>query len=298
VLERIGAVDVRCLIDFSLEPASGTNLLVGDNGAGKTSVLESMFLLGRGRSFRAANLASVASTGKTAFAIRGRVSSEEQQRVRTVGLKWTQGRTTGQIDSRDAESLAELARAFPVEVIDTQVQEIVRGGPGQRRRYLDWGVFHVEHVFIDAWRRYSRALKQRNAALRQPSGISMAKAWEEELSVSGTLLNEARSRYVERLVEDVGDVVEDLLGAPISVTYAKGWPEAMTLAEALDRGRERDAQRGATSVGPHRADLEICWTDSPHASTPRGASRSCSRARWCWRRFGWSGKCSGTRRCC
>ncbi len=256
MLERIAGVQFRCLQDYALEFPPGISLFAGDNGAGKTSILESIYLLGRGRSFRTANLAHVATTGTQAFSLRGQVYPEDGA-MRRLALRWVEGRCTGQVDGRAADGLTELARLFPVEIIDTQVQEIVRGGPGERRRFMDWGVFHVEHAFLTAWRRYQRALKQRNAALRAGARAAVLAPWEDELVEQGEVLDGARRRYASQLAEGLQDVGEDLVEAGISISYHQGWAEALSLAEALARSRERDLQRGVTGVGPHRADLEI-----------------------------------------
>ncbi|MEO1077660.1 MAG: DNA replication/repair protein RecF, partial [Bacteroidota bacterium] len=256
MLERIGGVQFRCLRDFQLEFPPGTSVFVGDNGAGKTSVLESVYLLGRARSFRASNLQTIVHTGDEGFSVSGRVEDGDGQ-SRELALKWVGGKSTGRVDGRDADGLTELARLFPVEVIDTQVQELIREGPSARRRFLDWGVFHVKHAFMDAWRRYQKALRQRNAALKDQADLSVLRAWEAEMGHHGQVLHEARQQYVTELTEGLEDVGADLLGLPISLAYQRGWSSGLSLQEALDRSRERDLLRGTSSAGPHRADLEI-----------------------------------------
>ena len=256
MLERLGGVHFRCLRDFQLEFSPGTNVLFGDNGAGKTSVLEAIYLLGRARSFRSSTLTHLVTTGEQDLAVNGKVLDADGHE-RQLGLKWVGGRSGGSVDGRDADGLTELARLFPVEIIDTQVQELVRGGPGVRRRFLDWGVFHVKHTFLDAWRRYQRALRQRNAGLKDGAAPAALAPWEAEMSLHGAILSEARAQYVDELKEGLDDVVQDLLGLPTVLQYSRGWPSSMSLEEALARAQERDRARGITSVGPHRADLDI-----------------------------------------
>ncbi|MEM9384079.1 MAG: DNA replication/repair protein RecF [Pseudomonadota bacterium] len=268
MLERLGGVHFRCLRDLKLDFSPGTNVLYGDNGAGKTSVLEAIYLLGRARSFRSSSLNHLVTKEHTGLAVRGTLIAGDGAQ-RQLGVKWLDGRTLGQVDGRDADGLTELARLFPVEIIDTQVQELVRGGPGVRRRFLDWGVFHVKHPFLDAWRRYQRALRQRNAGLKEGVAGTVLSAWEAEMALHGTLLSEARRQYVAELSEGLDDVVADLLGLPINLQYMQGWSSAMSLEEALLRSQERDRARGMTGVGPHRADLEIQVDDQlarDHAS--------------------------------
>ncbi len=93
----------------------------------------------------------------------------------------------------DVRSLAELPAAFFVEVIDPEVHRLVEGAPGERRRWLDWGVFHVEPSFLDHWVRFSRALRQRNAALKQGED---PKVWDGEITLYGELVARQRSALV------------------------------------------------------------------------------------------------------
>jgi DNA replication and repair protein RecF len=144
-----------------------------------------------------------------------------------------------------------------VQAIDPEVHRLVDGGPQERRRYLDWGVFHVEPRFVDHWRRYQRALRQRNAALRAGQAAELVRAWDAELVEAGETVAAHRSRYVEPLRLAVAAMGERLLGITIDLGLSRGWAAERTLQESLGASLERDRERGLTHSGPHRADLQV-----------------------------------------
>ena len=120
---------------------------------------------------------------------------------------------------------------------------------------MDWAVFHVEPQFVDTWIRYTRALKQRNAALKiQPA---QASAWDPELARLGELIAESRRSFVERLQPYWQETVSALSGLEPELQYLRGWPQGVGLLEALRASRARDEARHLTHPGPHRADLLI-----------------------------------------
>lgn len=253
-LERLRLKGFRCLADQDLS-LGHRNLVYGPNAAGKTSLLEAIFMLGRGRSFRAARREAVIADEAAEAVVSGEVSRGES--VARLGISVDRSRATRiRVNGRDETSAASLAEWLPVQVIDPDVHSLVEDGPGGRRQFLDWGVFHVEHGFLDAWRRYHRAMKQRNAALRGRRRRVLA-AWDEQLEEAGRSVTEARTRYLAALADHVGPLAGELLEVDVALEYRPGWPEGATLAEALASSRDRDLRLGVTHVGPHRADVAV-----------------------------------------
>ena len=162
------------------------NLISGANASGKTSLLESIFFLGRGRSFRTARNETLIRKGADKLLLTGRFEAGES--IRPVGVRYSREGFEARAAGDRIGSLAELATILPVQAIDPEVHRLVEEGPQERRRYLDWGVFHVEPRFVEQWRRYQRALKQRNAALRAESPEQVVRAWDPELVESGRAL--------------------------------------------------------------------------------------------------------------
>jgi DNA replication and repair protein RecF len=245
----------RCLerVELSLDPHF--NLFVGPNASGKTSLLEAMFFLGRGRSFRSRRLERMIRQGQPSFLVVGRV--DEGQRQITLGVRGSREGTEIRVGGAPAESAADLAAHFPPQVIDPEVHKLLEEGPARRRRFLDWGVFHVEPRFMPAWQRYHRTLRQRNAALKQPGDPGLVSVWDQELAETGELVGQARQAYLDQLAPFLADMGRRLLGLEVALAHHRGWNAEDTLLAALGHSRERDQKYGTTHVGPHRADVAV-----------------------------------------
>jgi DNA replication and repair protein RecF len=137
------------------------------------------------------------------------------------------------------------------------VHRLIEGGPSERRRFIDWGVFHVEPTFVDQWRRFQRALRQRNAALAAGSPAATVRAWDPELIASGTALTEHRERYLAALSDAVAGAGQRLLAADVTLELRSGWPADLTLAQALDASWTQDQTYRRTHAGPHRAEVMV-----------------------------------------
>jgi DNA replication and repair protein RecF len=242
--------DLRCLQRAEL-PLLRHNVIYGSNGSGKTSLLEAIFLLGRGRSFRTRNSERLVRHGQAQLTVFGRIDGTLP---RTLGLQVNRGAgTLARVNGTNVRSLTELSQAFPVQVIDPGVHKLVEEGAHRRRRWLDWAVFHVEPAFAEVWVAYGRAIKQRNAALR--TQLSQAGAWDPEVARLGEIIAECRRRTLERLRPSWQELIASLVGMEIEVQYSRGWSQDSTLAEALIASRARDQARAMTHSGPHRGDI-------------------------------------------
>lgn len=255
-LEHLRIDGVRCLREVALDLDPKRNYLWGLNGAGKTSCLEAVFLLARGRSFRLRQTARLVQHGREGLSVFGRVRDDEG-RVHRMGIEFAHGQLSGHLDGEVVRSQAEMLRLFPVHVIDPRLHQLVEAGPSERRRYLDAGVFHVEQRFLDDWRHYRRVLGQRNAALKAAVAAAELDVWTGPFLAAAAAVHESRSGYSERLANIVADRARDLVGHELKLSYRPGWRRGVTLAEALAEHRDRDRAAGFTQVGPHRADLKL-----------------------------------------
>jgi DNA replication and repair protein RecF len=254
VLERFEAHHFRCFEKLSL-PLGGRSVgLVGPNAAGKTSILEGLYFLGFGRSFRTTDRRQLVQTGAPGFLLRASVADSAGNS--TLGARWTQGKLALELSGQPASGIGDLASRLRLHLIDPSVHRLIEGGPQERRRILDTGVFHVEQNYLSRWRSYRRALKQRNAALRSGSTQS-ASAWDDELVRWGLELDATRVAYVDRW----NSAFEMAAGAfglrEAKLAYRRGWAGDLAFQDALRLTIARDAVLGVTSVGPHRGDVEV-----------------------------------------
>ena len=157
-LVSIKCTDFRCIEAADLEFVPGNNLVYGPNGSGKTSILEAIAYLGRGRSFRGATTRQLIRHGQEEFVLFGRV--ETDGRTISIGVRNSNAGLEVHTEGEKRSSSAALAQALPLQVIDPDVHKLIAGGPEDRRRYVDWIAFHVEHGYLDFWRGFAERLNR------------------------------------------------------------------------------------------------------------------------------------------
>jgi len=258
-LRRLQVTDFRCLQSAVLDLDSRFTLISGANASGKTSLLEAIYMLGRGRSFRTRRLEHLIRRGSERFVVFGEVDGFGRRS--SLGVEGSAAGVRARLGGAKAGSLAELAPLLPVQIIDPEIHRLIEEGPSRRRRFLDWGVFHVEPRFVDDWQRFQQALKQRNAALKSRQPREVIAAWDGELVRYGEAVSAARSSYVRRLAEHAVSVTRNLLGMELSLGYRTGWARDLSLSEALRQSWNHDQESGTTQAGPHRAELGIRLDD-------------------------------------
>jgi DNA replication and repair protein RecF len=271
---RLEARGLRRFDQVSLAPEAGLNLITGDNGAGKTSLLEALHLMAYGRSFRGRVRDGLVRTQAEAVEVFVEWRETSQPRIRRAGLRHTGQTWTGRLDGENVAQLGDLCAALAVVSFEPGSHALVTGGGEPRRRFMDWGLFHVEQEreggFLSLWRRYARALKQRNALLKAGIGGGQLDAWDHELAEAGEPLTDHRQRYLDALQQDLSTVVSELAPSLGAATFGfqPGWRRhEMALGDALLLARDRDRSAGYTTVGPHRADWRIDYSSLPQRET-------------------------------
>ncbi len=250
------ATDFRCLRKAELRLGPRFNLISGSNASGKTSLLEALAYLGRGKSFRGASVADLTRHGANEFILFGEVDGVREGLP--VGVRNSREGLEVRVGGTSAPGgVAALAEALPLQVIDPDIHNLIAGGPELRRRFLDWVAFHVEQGHLLVWRRFRRVLKQRNAALKAGSSREDIRRWDAQLCELGEQLDGSRRRALASTNESLNFYGQSLLQTELTFEYQSGWSRERSLDEALERGFDRDQQFGATQSGPHRADLAI-----------------------------------------
>ena len=252
-LLTFACTDFRCLGAVEFRPHPQFSLVYGANASGKTSLLEGIGYLGRGRSFRNASTRELVRHGADSFLLRGIVGVDGLER--RLGVRNGKDGLELSVDGDRSGGIASLTSVMPLQVIDPDVHELVGGAPDQRRRFLDWMTFHVEHGYLESWRRFRRALKQRNSVLK--AGGSSLDSWDREYVETALQLDAARTRVMAVALPVLESAARRLLGVEVNLEYQRGWARDTGLAEQVRLARHRDRSSGSSSAGPHRADLRL-----------------------------------------
>lgn len=242
-------------VDISPEP-HGLNIITGDNGSGKTSLLEAIYYLPHGRSFRVSNSNKLIKHEMEQFSISSQLITAE--RSIQIGVERSKRGDTQQRIAEQNANIAELAGFLPIRIINSQSHHLFESGPAYRRKYLDWGLFYQYENFFHCWRNYERVLKQRNIVLRDKRPRNELNSWTEELIKHGLEFDLLRRNYVAALTPILTQIAGDLLEiSELEVCYLPGWDESIELADVLNENVGLEYAYGYTQYGPHRADLDL-----------------------------------------
>ena len=238
-----------------LEFSPTYNLIYGQNGSGKTSLLEALYILGHGKSFRGNRTQSLIQHGKDRFVLYGEALLEDHATY-NIGVEKTAYRTKIKINGQRQENASELASFFPIILVNPDSYDLVEEGPSIRRQFLDWGLFHVEQSFHEQWHTFNRCLKQRNAALKSGDPEVICRSWDTLLIESGNQVTESRYQYLQELKPWFEKLLA-FLDYPykVELRFIQGWDEDLNYSAVLNQSFRRDCILGHTSSGPQRADV-------------------------------------------
>ena len=258
-LSRLSVTGVRNLQPVTLTPSPRINILHGDNGSGKTSLLEAIHLLGMARSFRSSRLNPVITHEQASCTVFGQVELGDDQSSALGVSRDRSGELRIRINGQGVRSAAELAEALPLQLINPDSFRLLEGAPKLRRQFLDWGVFHVEPRFLKAWQRLQQALRQRNSWLRHGTlDTASQAAWSRELSAASDEIDGYRRAYIQTLKPVFEQTLASLLALDgFQLSYYRGWDKDRSLADVLEGSIDRDRAMGYTQAGPQRADLRL-----------------------------------------
>ena len=255
-LTYLAAEQLRIFKKFEITPDPRLNLILGPNAAGKTSILESIYILGLGRSFRTRSIVKLIKNGQSELQVLGK--SLKADIPQKIGISRTRQQFQIRINNESYYRLSDLAAAVPVQCLTPETHFGFFRSAKHRRAALDWGVFHVEQSFIDIWSDYKQVLRQRNAALKGRASDKLFEPWEKQLSELALAIHQQRQKFIAKfspLVSEFYHQFNEKLS--IEIRLAQGWPKEQLLFDALVSHRQQDQKRGFTLYGPHRGDLKI-----------------------------------------
>lgn len=261
-LKKINFLGIRNLIPSNISFSPKLNFLYGKNASGKTSLIEAIYLLSLGRSFRTTNLQSIISFGEKKCVVSGHINCPHSQKQVSIGVEKSYNKKSRyQVNGQKCNSVCEITKNLPVQLIDCQLHNLISAGPVYRRKFLDWGVFHMEHSFLENWRSFQKLLQQRNAVLKS-GGHYCFETKRIYSIINGVFIEQAnkidmfRHYYLQQLLPVLKQMVKELLGiVDLNLVYYSGWKKDSSLDAVLHNNLMLDQRYGCTHSGPHRADL-------------------------------------------
>lgn len=255
MLAQINIKQLRNISALSFSPSLGINLLLGENGAGKTSILEAIHLLALGRSFRTRSLKQLVQFKHSQLQVIAKTVDHQTP----IGLQYDL--TSGleiRLNNAPLKKLSDLALQLPLQFIPANCHQFFEQGPKYRRQILDWGLFHVEPSFNFHWQAYKKVIQQRNSAIRQHKKNEEIQLWDSSLVLHGEEISKQRMTQLEVLLTEFKIIFPrlcpDFKNNTFSLKYRTGWTKDSTLAETVSLTLDRDKQLGYTRSGSHAAD--------------------------------------------
>ncbi|MDM3870774.1 DNA replication/repair protein RecF [Porticoccus sp. W117] len=274
-IKKLDVHRLRNLEQIQLSFCPGANLVYGINGSGKTSLLEALYLLGRGRSFRSRNIRSVIQHDTQDCVVFGQLHDPAGERDIHIGVQRTRkGEFRFKVNGEVVPTAAALVEELPIQLLNSHSFELLEGGPLNRRQFLDWGVFHVEHEYPGLWKAFHRCLKHRNSLLRRDriggrlddGATGEMAVWDEEFARLSEQVDQSRQAYLSQFKPVFQDILQRLTEvADIGFGYQPGWDSQRPLIEILQETIERDRKSRTSNYGAHRADLKVKVAGRPAA---------------------------------
>ena len=274
-IKTLSIQNFRNLSNQSITLNPNFNWFVGPNGSGKTSILEALYFLTTAKSFRTRQSKNIVKSHSDSndFVLFGELADQSESGVgyvNKIGIQKGDGdKGLIKVNGKKITASSELVLLNPVTLIQPASFDLLYGSPKVRRSFVDWGVFHVEHSFRQAWKQYNICLKQRNSILRAGRIDRLElRFWTEALVVQGELVDSLRKRYLSDYLVILYPLIEYFLQSHVvtdnvELIFRSGWDKTKALGEVLDDYEDKDKDKGFTQYGPHRADLRIMVDKKP-----------------------------------
>lgn len=275
MLQYLKGENFRNFITFEVKTRPRFNFLYGLNGSGKTSILEAVYFLSSGKSFRSHIPQQVIHRQAEKFTLFAELFNHGDN-LFTVGMeRGRQGVNKNKMNGELLQGAAELAKNVPVILINQDGYSLIDGSPKEKRQFLDWGMFHVEPAFLALWRQLQQVVTQRNALLRKMPTVKMLQPWDELLFQTSIEIDRLRKNYFFDFLPVFREILVKFLPAyAIDLQYYAGWEAEVDLINLLESNRARDISIGYTQFGAHRADLRLnIYGRSADESLSRGEQK-------------------------
>lgn len=254
ILRSLGVSQFRNLKQTQVVLHPRCNVFVGNNGQGKTSFLEALYLLSRGQSFRTHLNMPLVQFDCSEYKIQALSVSDDR-----IGLSKTlKGMTKLSLNDKRCQRMSELSHLLPCQIVYQDLFQIIDAAAEIRRRMLDWGVFYDKPEYAGLWQEFKRVLLQRNSVLKQHGSSQALSFWDQSFVELSYKITELRQSYLQKLHQIFEQELHACLTIDCQMTYFNGWDRSgneKNLAEVLKEQQGLDRKRMYTHSGPHHADL-------------------------------------------
>jgi DNA replication and repair protein RecF len=256
-LQQLHIRNFRNLENTQLIPVQGVNLIIGNNASGKTSLLEAIYYLSHVRSFRTQHISDLILRQKPYLQLVASIESADRNII-PFGIRRSRNKSEIRVNRQPVKRVSDIAAQFPVLAIHPDSYKLITSGAANRRQYLDWGVFHVEHAFFKAWQRFKKALQQRNAALKTKQKLDVCQLWNKEICTTANYIDQLRQQYIDNLTPYLKTLNDTFFkNDSVDIEYKRGWGSDAELSDLLNDNLYKDRLKGYTAYGPQRAELSI-----------------------------------------
>lgn len=268
MLEEIHVSNLRNIQGAKLLPSPSLNVLLGENGSGKSSLLESVHILSTGRSFRTVDLKNLIQFEQSQFLVRGKVKSQlrqwEDKASVNVGFMFSDKKERlAKVEGEKIKNSSDLARLLPMKFLSPLEGNLIEGAPSLRRRFLDWLMFHVEPSYLKQQKNFKAILSNRNATLRKKDR-KQEPYWRAQLIDLSVALSELSASNFQHYLDYLKKEVNESLGEiDIHFEFYRGWRKGASLTDLMAQSLENEFKLGSSRYGYQRADLKIAVNGKP-----------------------------------
>lgn len=249
------AENFRVFKHLNIDLCSNMNFICGDNGSGKSSLIEAITILTRGKSYRTNNLNFAIKHEAKYFRVGGKIESFSG--FSKIGIEKSCSQLKIRLNEKSVKSLSKLAEIIPVQVIESENLRIVQSGPVLKRSFLNWGCFHFDQRYRETWINYNKMHKQINSSLKLQD-IHLLRSWYPSITSAANFLHQQRLSQLDKLNLFLNDYYRSWFGnKQIRISYRKGWSENKDFLESLLLSEKRNLFSETLNVGPHRANLVL-----------------------------------------